>query len=372
MVERVSIDRLRELLAYDPTTGSLTWMARPSKKIRVGDEAGAPGANGRRYVGVDGQRILAHRIAWALTYGEWPDGNVAPANGDYLDLALSNLKQETASETARKGGLRRTNYSGAKGVSWDKSRGKWLAVITRDYKLHHLGRFDTKEAAIAAYETAATEIGLSEAREKEAKRAETHEESRSHGRKRARWLRLRKAHVTMGWTSFEHFLSTVSEPPSDIHKLGPVDPAKIIGPDNYEWCEPQRSEFDQTTKEGRAAYNRQYREQNVTALRERDLIKMFGITLADYQRMLAAQDCACAICKKPETAKRDGQTKWLAVDHDHSLGRGAHSVRGLLCSACNQALGHMKDDPSRLRAAADYLEAYARPGNVVPIKKDTA
>ena len=59
-----------------------------------------------------------------------------------------------------------------------------------------------------------------------------------------------------------------------------------------------------------------------------------------------AQGGLCAICgrKQPE--------KWLAVDHDHETG----VIRGLLCSRCNSGLGQFKDNPDRLRLAADYLE----------------
>ncbi len=41
----------------------------------------------------------------------------------------------------------RNNTSGIKGVTWDKSKGKWLAQIS--FKKHHyyLGRYDTKEEA---------------------------------------------------------------------------------------------------------------------------------------------------------------------------------------------------------------------------------
>ena len=67
----------------------------------------------------------------------------------------------------------------------------------------------------------------------------------------------------------------------------------------------------------------------------------------DYDAMLERQGGTCAICgNKPA----DGET--LARDHDHVTGR----VRGLLCRGCNTGLGQFTDDPSRLRAAADYLE----------------
>ena len=48
------------------------------------------------------------------------------------------------------------------------------------------------------------------------------------------------------------------------------------------------------------------------------------------------------------------------VDHDHDCCPGQSScgkcIRGLLCLTCNRALGLLKDDPMRVRAAADYLE----------------
>jgi hypothetical protein len=51
----------------------------------------------------------------------------------------------------------------------------------------------------------------------------------------------------------------------------------------------------------------------------------------------------CAIC---------GATDELVGDHDHSTG----APRGMLCRCCNLAIGNMRDNPDRLRAAADYLE----------------
>lgn len=53
-----------------------------------------------------------------------------------------------------------------------------------------------------------------------------------------------------------------------------------------------------------------------------------GVTDAEYERMLAAQDGHCALC--PSTPK----TRRLHVDHDHKTGR----VRGLLCHRCNRGL----------------------------------
>ena len=64
-----------------------------------------------------------------------------------------------------------------------------------------------------------------------------------------------------------------------------------------------------------------------------------------------SQGWRCAICDRPpypEGAR-------LVVDHDHDCG----TVRALLCSPCNSALGLMGDKPERLESAARYLSAYA-------------
>lgn len=75
----------------------------------------------------------------------------------------------------------------------------------------------------------------------------------------------------------------------------------------------------------------------------------YGITLAEYDRMLAEQGGVCAICQRPPTAHI--RARRLSVDHDHGTGR----VRGLLCDACNRGIGSIPD-PTWLQNAASYLE----------------
>lgn len=76
---------------------------------------------------------------------------------------------------------------------------------------------------------------------------------------------------------------------------------------------------------------------------------LYGIGLDDYDRMLCGQHGRCAICGDA----LDGG-KRTHVDHDHCTG----AVRALLCKDCNTGIGHLRDDPSLLRCAADYLEAH--------------
>jgi hypothetical protein len=105
--------------------------------------------------------------------------------------------------------------------------------------------------------------------------------------------------------------------------------------------------------------------------RDYHLVSTFGITETEYLAVLEAQGGACWICgEEPKEGKRR-----LAVDHLHSKGEKKRNprekrgrVRGLLCWQCNRALGGFKDNITKLRRAADYLECW--PAQSI-LKKET-
>lgn len=79
------------------------------------------------------------------------------------------------------------------------------------------------------------------------------------------------------------------------------------------------------------------------------LLRLYGITLEQYNAMAAEQGHLCALCgEKPETDRR------MHVDHDHATGK----IRALLCHHCNLLLGNAKDSTDRLRLAIAYLERH--------------
>lgn len=102
------------------------------------------------------------------------------------------------------------------------------------------------------------------------------------------------------------------------------------------------------TREYRADYYRR----NFDRLRDLSYRKSFGITLADYNQLLDNQGGVCAVCRKPQ---RSARNKHLAVDHCHITGK----IRGLLCDACNRAIGLLGDDPQTLHSAIQYLQRHA-------------
>ena len=80
--------------------------------------------------------------------------------------------------------------------------------------------------------------------------------------------------------------------------------------------------------------------------RNRYLVKTYGITVEEYDELLATQGGVCAICRRPPREDIS-----LHLDHDHATGER----RGLLCFKCNNALGDFDDDAERLLRAYVYL-----------------
>lgn len=94
------------------------------------------------------------------------------------------------------------------------------------------------------------------------------------------------------------------------------------------------------------------KEQQRIAGRKNKLRKAYGISVESYEMLLHSQNGVCAICKQPETSiGKGGRPRHIAVDHDHE----DSSIRGLLCTNCNNGLGRFKDSVELLQAAIDYL-----------------
>lgn len=159
------LELLKELLAYDPVTGKLTWMDSPSKgwqwKRWVGREAGTfnmvhgKGEPAGVYVSIDAKRYAAHRIAWFLMTGEDPEVEVDHINVDPFDNRWANLRKATHSENGMNRGLQSNNTSGLKGVVYAKRspelKKPWVAQIFKDGKRIALGYYATKGQAAVAY-----------------------------------------------------------------------------------------------------------------------------------------------------------------------------------------------------------------------------
>lgn len=100
--------------------------------------------------GEETKNVYLHRVIVDAR----PNTYVDHVNGNKLDNRRSNLRICTQSQNAANA-PGRGGTSRFKGVSFDKTRGKWLAGIRVNYVKQNLGRFATEKEAAEAYDYAA-------------------------------------------------------------------------------------------------------------------------------------------------------------------------------------------------------------------------
>lgn len=148
--EMPTADELRAVFNYDPATGVLSRKGGGRGGCIYGWKMPA----GHLQFSYKNKKLLAHRIAWCIHYGQWPATEIDHANGDGADNRIVNLRLATRSQNC---GNTKTRRNGLKGAYYDKSSGRWLASITKNRRQFHLGRFASEQEAHAAYCRAALE-----------------------------------------------------------------------------------------------------------------------------------------------------------------------------------------------------------------------
>lgn len=151
----IALERLKELLFYDPRIGKWFWLKNGCRKIFPGMLAGGYNKDGYWRIKIDGKGYLAHRLAWFYMTGKWPTAEI-----DHIDLVKdnnvwTNLREATSRQNSYNRQITRRNSIGAKGVRLVKKTGRYTARIGVNMKQKSLGTFDTIEEASEAYENAA-------------------------------------------------------------------------------------------------------------------------------------------------------------------------------------------------------------------------
>ena len=161
-------EELRKLLRYEPETGKLFWKPRFAEQFsdgrrspermaswwntRFADKEAFTPINSKGYHtgAIWGKMLLAHRVAWVIAHGRWPEHFLDHINGIRSDNRLCNLREATNAENCRNS-ITPMGESGVRGVRMDKRwRKKWQARITVAGVAKSLGYYETKEEAIAA------------------------------------------------------------------------------------------------------------------------------------------------------------------------------------------------------------------------------
>ena len=131
-------DIIIEDFTYKPETGELF---RKGKLVQTVSTKGYLVAN------VQGRVLYGHRICWFLHYGRWPTYGLDHINRVKTDNKINNLRDVPQSINLENTGVRKSNKSGYKHVSWDSARGMWCLRkrFAESYKF--LGYFNCPTSA---------------------------------------------------------------------------------------------------------------------------------------------------------------------------------------------------------------------------------
>ena len=140
---------IKKYISYDSQTGILYWKESPSPKCRTGSVIGHRCPKlGYICLRFKYKHFRAHRIAWFLHYGTWPD-IVDHINGVRDDNRIENLRSvDTRTNCQNK----KHNRDGRLvGTSLDKRTGRWRSCIMIRGKKTYIGMFSTEKEAHEAY-----------------------------------------------------------------------------------------------------------------------------------------------------------------------------------------------------------------------------
>lgn len=174
--ELPSPEVLRQLLRYEPETGKLFWKERGIEWFEgaVGyyqrrwntRYAGKPALDSRAnqfgHLGgtIFNRSVHTHRVIWAITHGEWPEGDIDHINGDPKDNRIANLRSVSRKENARNRAVSSRSKSGHIGVS--PSGNGWAVNMRADGKSTRIGKFGCITAAIVARRKMSMDAGFHE------------------------------------------------------------------------------------------------------------------------------------------------------------------------------------------------------------------
>lgn len=175
-MNKLPVDLLRVCVELDESTGNLYWKERPLWTFKCEKQPSWVEASrwNTRYSGkkafnslssygylhgrLDGVNLYAHRVVWAVKYGNFPTMFIDHVDGNRTNNTLSNLREASKKDNNRNAKIRSDNKTGVAGVLIE--RGKFRSLI-RDNSGRQisLGYFETLEEAALARKEAKFEYG---------------------------------------------------------------------------------------------------------------------------------------------------------------------------------------------------------------------
>lgn len=150
----LDFESANNLLSYDPASGIFHWKIDRGDRIKAGTKAGYQNPSGYILIKTGDRNYKAHRLAWLLSTGKWPSGEMDHINRDKADNRLSNLRLASRSINMKNRGLPRNNSSGVVGVVWRQKNQRWIAQIKSELDYVYLGCFDNLLDSVCARKSA--------------------------------------------------------------------------------------------------------------------------------------------------------------------------------------------------------------------------
>ena len=114
-----------------------------------------------------------------------------------------------------------------------------------------------------------------------------------------------------------------------------LHPSNKTGLCNYHYHKEYHKEWQKNNKGKIKSYARKGK-----------LLRLYNITLDEFNILLHKQNNKCAICNK--------KMNKICIDHNHETNR----TRGLLCHNCNLLIGHAQENENILLSAIKYLQTH--------------
>lgn len=149
-----TVERINEVLRYDPVNGGFVWRLSLTSRAREGQRAGtASGSAGYRRLRLDGVTHLEHRLVFFYHHGRWPQPQCDHIDGDRANNRIENLREVSVAQNAqnRRGHNKST---GVKGVYRSTSGKPFYSQIKVNGRNKSLGSFNTVEEASLAFQQA--------------------------------------------------------------------------------------------------------------------------------------------------------------------------------------------------------------------------
>lgn len=145
--------RMKTFFHYNPDDGEFSRI-KDNGKYKAGCKVGAVHPSNRLVINFEGKNYFAYHLAWWFTYGVCDIVQIDHINHNSMDNRISNLRLVTPQENAKNRTIYSSNKTGCPGVSFCKSRLKWVVKMRINGIYKQLGRFNDFFEAVCVRKSA--------------------------------------------------------------------------------------------------------------------------------------------------------------------------------------------------------------------------